>query len=107
MRVLFLAMAGAIVLAGCSLAGGGGKATLVSRCVKDGNDKKACQCMADNAEKTLDKEVFAAMVLGAEGKDEEAQAAISKLPLEKQFTMATFAMDTVQKCGINGAVTTN
>ncbi len=102
MRVVIWAVAAAgLALSACS--GGGGKAALVEACVNDGQEKKTCDCMADEFEQKLDKDVFNALVLGAQGKDEEAEKILSELPMEKQFSVATAAMEATMKCGLGGA----
>jgi hypothetical protein len=88
---------GALALAGC----GGGKAAMVKSCVDDGTDRKTCDCIASELERKLDKDVFDAMVLGAQGRDEAAKAAMDKLPIEKQFSIATGAMSAAMTCGLN------
>jgi hypothetical protein len=102
MRVVILAVAAAgLALSGCS--GGGGKAALVEACMKDDQEKKTCECMADEFEQTLDKDVFNAMVLGAQGKEAEAEKIMNELPMEKQFSIAPAAMGAMMKCGMAGA----
>jgi hypothetical protein len=100
MRITGLAVI-MLALAGCGVVNGGGeKAVLVDQCVKEGNDKKNCDCMAAEAENTLDKDVLAAMALGAQGKDAEADAAMQKLTMEQQFSVVTFAGSVLEKCNL-------
>ncbi len=96
MRSLLLA-ASAVLLAACGAAGGGASA-MIKKCVDDGEDRKTCTCMVTEMEKTLDKEVFGAMVLQAEGKEDEAQKIMSNLPLNKQLGAATGMMGVMGKC---------
>lgn len=95
---LILALCAAASLAACGAAGGGGKSAMVSKCVEGGEDRKVCTCVADEMEKTLDKEIFQAMLLEAEGKSEEAQKIMSALPLGKQLGAATGMMGVMAKC---------
>ncbi|MDZ4760158.1 MAG: hypothetical protein SGJ21_03705 [Alphaproteobacteria bacterium] len=100
MSRLLLVLVFALASGACGAAGGGGgKAVLSSRCVEDGNDKKACDCMATETENALDPEVFEAMVLAAQGKDDEADAAMQKLTQEQQFSVVKMTGDTLEKCG--------
>jgi hypothetical protein len=94
---LILAVCAAASLAACGAAGGG-KSAMVTKCVDGGEDRKVCTCVADEMEKTLDKEIFQAMLLEAEGKSEEAQKIMSALPLGKQLSAATGMMGVMAKC---------
>jgi hypothetical protein len=86
-RTVVAVAAGALLAASCGAAGGG-KAALVQKCVKeDGQSEKICQCMADKMEKSVDKDVFRAMIMEAEGKTEEAQKLLQSLPMEKQMSV--------------------
>lgn len=103
MRVVLMAVVAAgLTVSGCDaigLGGGGDKAELVKACVADGEEQKTCDCVADELEKTVDKDAFKAMVLGAQGKDAEAEAIMEGLSMEKQFSVATGAMGAMAKCG--------
>lgn len=87
----------AAVLSGC----GGGKAALVKSCVDEGTEKETCDCIGGELEANLDKEVFAALVLGAQGKEEAARTALEKLPEGKQFSAVTATMSAAMKCGLS------
>jgi hypothetical protein len=77
----------AVALLATACGAGGGKAAIVAKCVKeDGQSQKVCQCMADKVEKAVDKDVFRAIVLEAEGKVEESEKLMASLPMEKQMT---------------------
>lgn len=104
MKKIVLALLAAGLLSGCGLGGPAGKSALVGKCVKDGNEKAACTCMADAAETSLDKDVFEALVVAATGSDAAAEQAMSKLPVEKQLSIAPFAMSVKAKCGVDAAV---
>jgi hypothetical protein len=81
-----MGVAAIALLATACGAAGGGKGAIVAKCIKDGESQKVCQCMADKVEKAVDKDVFRAMVMEAEGKVEESQKLLESLPMEKQMT---------------------
>lgn len=86
-----------LALAAC----GGGKAAMVKSCVDDGTNQKTCECIATELEEKLDKDVFDALVLGAQGRDEAAKVALEKLPANQQFSVVTTTMGAAMKCGLN------
>lgn len=92
-----IAAAGALLLSAC----GGDKSAMVSACVKDGTDRKVCDCVATELETKLDKDVFHAMALGAQGKDEASEKAMEGLSMEQKFSVATGAMAAAMKCGLS------
>jgi len=93
-----MAVTAAAVLASACGAVGGDKQAFVDGCVKGGDDKKTCECVGTEFEKTIDKQAFHAMALQAAGKTEEADKIINALPLDKQMAMATAAMGVMMKC---------
>ena len=64
----------------------GGKSALVSKCVKEGQTQKVCDCIVDKVEKSVDKDVFRALVLDAQGKSAESEKLMQSLPAEKQMS---------------------
>jgi hypothetical protein len=92
-----LAMA-AIALLAAACGDSGGKGAMVSKCVKQGQSQKTCECIVDKTEKNVDKDVFRAMMLDAEGKTEESQKLMQSLPAEKQMSAmgALSALECVQ-----------
>lgn len=99
MKKLGILAIAAVTLAACGAAGG--KAQLAAACKKEGTDAKVCDCMATEMEKNMDKKVFAAMVQGASGKEEEAQKMLQGLTMEQQMTAATATMGAAVKCGMS------
>lgn len=97
-RIMTTAIAAALLATACGAAAGGGKAALVDACVDGGEDKKTCECVANELEKNADKDAFRAMTLEAQGKTEEAEKIISGLPMDKQISVATAAMGAMMKC---------
>ena len=96
-RILMAAAAAAVLASACG-AVGGDKQAFIDGCVKGGDDKKTCECVGTEFEKTIDKQAFHAMALQAAGKAEEADKIINALPLDKQMAMATAAMGVMMKC---------
>lgn len=94
-----LVLAGVIALAAC---GGGGKSDLVEACVDEGETRKGCTCMADKLEEGLSPEAFEAMVLGATGKDEEAEAVLKELGMGEAMKTAGVMMRVAVECGVSG-----
>lgn len=76
----------AVALLATACGAAGGKGTLVAKCVKEGQSQKQCDCMIGKIEKAVDKDVFRAMVMEAEGKVEESQKLLQSLPMEKQMS---------------------
>ena len=99
-RMVLAAGAAALVVSACSAAGGD-KAALMASCKKEGESDKTCSCVANEFEKTLDKQAFHAMALSAQGKNEEADKIMNALPMEKQMQMATAAMGVMMKCAVD------
>jgi hypothetical protein len=95
-----IAMAAAAAAALASACGGtgGDKAAIVAACTKDGESQKNCDCVATELEKSLDKDAFHAMALGAQGKEEEANKIVNALPMDKKMATATAAMGAMMKC---------
>lgn len=93
-----LAAVGLLALAAC----GGPNKALVDSCVADGMAKADCDCLATEAEKQMDKDVFDAVVLMAEGKEDEANAMMEKMPIEKRFSVATGMISVMGACSVEG-----
>src|SRR5262245_19101068 len=91
-RILMAAAAAAVMLSACIPGAGGDKQAFIDGCVKGGDDKKTCECVGTEFEKTIDKQAFHAMALQAAGKTEEADKIINALPVDKQMAMATAMM---------------
>jgi hypothetical protein len=96
-RIVMTAAAAALLASACNAAAGG-KGALVAECVEGGEEKKTCECVANELEKNADKDAFRAMTLEAQGKTEEAEKIISALPMDKQISVATAAMGAMMKC---------
>jgi hypothetical protein len=91
----------ALLATACGAAGGG-KGAIVAKCVKDdGMTQKQCQCMADKLEKNVDKDVFRAIVLEAEGKTAESEKLMNSLSMEKQMTAMTAAFSAMECLGVS------
>jgi hypothetical protein len=73
---------------------------MIDACVKDGDDKKQCECIATAMEKYMDKELFHAAALEAQGKSEEAQKIAEKVGPDKAMASATAAMGPVMACAM-------
>ena len=82
--------------------GGGGKGALIKACMEEGEDKKDCECMAEQMEQGLSPRAFEAMVLSATGKDEDAEAIIEELGMTEGIAIAGVMMKVVSECGISG-----
>lgn len=101
MRLMMFAVAAAGLAVSACGGAGGGKSELVEACVADGEDKAQCECIATELEANLDEDVFRAMVLGAQGKEAEAEEIMNDMPMDKQFSVATGAMAAMMKCGVS------
>ncbi len=94
-----LVCASLIALAAC---GGGGKSALVDACVDEGEDKKDCACMADKLEEQLSPRAFEAVVLGATGKEEEAEKMMEDLGMAEAVALGGAMISVIGECGITG-----
>ena len=81
--------------------GGGGKSALVDACIEQGDSREACTCMADKMEEGLSPEAFEAMVLGAQGKDDEAQALMENIGIGEGMKIAALMVTVVAECKIS------
>ncbi|HVY87773.1 MAG TPA: hypothetical protein VG942_02840 [Hyphomonadaceae bacterium] len=83
MKKILVVTAIALLAAAC---GDNGKTAMVNKCVKEGQSQKVCDCIVAKMEKSVDKDVFRAMTLDAEGKTEESEKLMKSLPAEKQMS---------------------
>jgi hypothetical protein len=88
-----LLAAGLAVLSGCSKA-----AAVETRCVADGEPRAVCSCLAKTTEKAVDPRMFEVIVLGAEGKTDEAQARYNALPPEMQVASSQAVRAAREQC---------
>lgn len=98
MKKLMFVAAASLALAACE---DKGQSALVQSCVSGGLEKRTCDCLARESKKSMDKEVYEAMVLDAQGKSAEANALMEKMPVEKRFTAATGIVGAMGACAIN------
>lgn len=99
MKKTIFASAALLGLAACG-GGGGDRAALVDACVADGGtDKATCECMADSAEKNLDKDLYRKLAKAAEEGEEAANAIMEDLTPEQQGQFMSFAMQAAMTCG--------
>jgi hypothetical protein len=96
--VAAIALLGALVA--CAEPAPPQRATLLDACVRDGGSQTACTCMADAAIEKLEAPLLNAMALGAEGRDDEADAAMQALTMDQQLAIAAFASEALQTCGL-------
>lgn len=90
-------------LAACGAAGGGDKQVLVNACVKEGEPREQCECIAAAMEKHMDKDLLHAAALEAQGKTEEAQKIAEKVGPDKAMASATAAMGPMMECAMRGS----
>jgi hypothetical protein len=97
MKNVILAAAAALALAACQ-----DKATvaMVKGCMNDGYEEKTCNCLAKESKATMDKDAYAAMGLIAQGKEDEANALMEKMPIDKKFSVATGIVQAMDKCSV-------
>jgi len=89
-------IASAVALA---MLGACSKASAVeARCIADGEGKELCSCLAKTTEKAVDPHMYQVIVLGAEGKTEEAQALYNSLPAEMQVASSQAIRAAREQC---------
>lgn len=97
-RMMVAGVAMTILLTAC----GGGNNAFVAACVKQGEDQKTCECASAEMQKNLDPQMYKAITLAAEGKDEESQKIMQSLPMDKAMGGAMAMMGVAQKCNLKG-----
>lgn len=100
------ALAGLLVLAGCSQSGPG-KAAIVDRCVAGGETAEICKCLAEQSAKKLDGEMFQIVVLGAQGEEEKTDAMVKALTPDRQTKFTTSMREIIKGCGAEGYLAAN
>lgn len=76
---------------------------LARACVSSGGDKAHCECQASKLDElleagTIDLTVYKALVLQAEGKEEEAEKAFMALDYDARFKQSTLAGEAMVSC---------
>lgn len=89
----------ALTLSGC---GGGGKAVIIDTCMEEGDSKEDCVCLAQVLEENLSPRAFEAMVLQAQGKDEEAEKVTDSLGMTEALSIASAMIEVMSECGVSG-----
>jgi thioredoxin-like negative regulator of GroEL len=95
--VAVVAAVGLLLLAGCSKAG-----IVEKRCVADGEAREVCSCLAKTTEKAVDLRMYQVIVLGAEGKTDEAQALYNSLPPDLQVASSQAVRAAREQCRAKG-----
>ncbi|MEQ9315473.1 MAG: hypothetical protein RLN72_06440 [Henriciella sp.] len=100
MKKTIFASVALLGLAACGGGGGGDRAALIDACVADGGtDQATCECMADSAEKNLDKDLYSKLAKAAKEGEEAANAIMEDLTPEQQGQFMSFAMQAAMTCG--------
>jgi hypothetical protein len=102
-RIVTAAGAALVLSCACGAVGGGDKQAIVDECVKQGDDRKQCECIATAMEQHMDKDLFHAAALEAQGKSEEAQKLAEKIGPHKAMASATAAMGPMMQCAMGAA----
>lgn len=76
------------------------KTILVDACMAESNTRASCTCMADAAHDMLEEPVFLAMVAGADGRTDEADAAYYAMNNQQQQSVADFVRAMPGKCNM-------
>lgn len=99
-RLLLIGIA-ALGLAACSQ-NEVGKKVITEQCIAEGETVEVCECFARTSDEKLDKELFAIVVLGAQGEDGETEKMIEELspPQKARFTAAV--REVISTCGAEG-----
>jgi hypothetical protein len=102
-RIVMAAGAALVLSSACGAVGGSDKQAIIDECVKQGDDRKQCECIATAMETHMDKELFHAAALEAQGKSEEAQKLAEKIGPDKAMASATAAMGPMMQCAMGAA----
>lgn len=100
MKLAMFAAAATLALAACQE--DKAQKALVDSCVADGLNQKTCTCLATETKKQVDPEVYEAMALAAQGKEDEANALMEKMPIEKRFSVASGITSAMGACAVEG-----
>jgi hypothetical protein len=92
-----------IALAACSQ-NGPGRAAIVERCVAGGEALEICQCLADQSSRKLDRDMFALVVLGAEGEETETDQLMREMAPDRQLKFIAAMREIIRSCGAEGYV---
>jgi len=92
-----------VALAACSQ-NGPGRAAIAQRCVTGGEAPEICQCLADESSKKLDGDMFALVVLGAEGQEAETDLLMKEMPPDRQLKFSATMREIIGACGAQGYV---
>ena len=76
---------------------------MAKMCVKNGGDAAHCECQATKLDELLDAQeidpaVYKALILQAEGKEEEAEQAFMALDYDARFKQSTLAGEAMVSC---------
>jgi hypothetical protein len=98
-RVSRIAMLLAAIALGACSASGPGREAIADRCVAGGEKPEVCDCFAEESSRRLDKPMFELVVLGAQGRDSEAETRIRALGPERQGAFSTIVRGIIRGCG--------
>ncbi len=95
---LTTAIATLLALSACSQ-NGPGRAVITDRCVAGGEAPEVCKCLADESSKKLDGDMFAMVVLGAQGEEAKSDARMKDLGPDRQAKFTAAMKDIIRGCG--------
>jgi hypothetical protein len=83
-------------------------AQMTKICLTNGGDQAHCECQATKldelvAANEIDAVVYKALILQAQGKDEEAEAAFMSLDYDNRFRQSTLAGEAMVSCDASAA----
>ena len=92
---------GLLALAACSQ-NGQGRAAITDRCIAGGEKPEICKCLADQSSRKLDSDMFALVVMGAQGDEAESDRLMQEIGPEKQAKFSSLMRDIIKSCGAEG-----
>lgn len=99
MKKLVLTAAATLTLAACQQ--DAAQKALVQSCVADGLPEATCTCLARESKKSMDPEVYKAISLSVTGKEDEANAIMEKLPIDKRFQAGSGIHGAMAACAVD------
>jgi hypothetical protein len=89
----------ALVALPCCSPNAAGREAITNRCVAGGEKLEVCECFAEESSRRLEKPMFELVVLGAQGRESEAEEVMKSLGPDRQGLFSTIVRGIIRGCG--------